>query len=157
MNHKTSKWIVLALIGGCYLASLALPAFSYMSHVPPDHVEGKIEIVPGWFAVCFGPMGLLSLSATALPFFANYTFLGGAQLYALEHYRKAAVLAVLSAGLGASFFWMSGSHPMPVLFSGQDDYMNHPVPMLGFYVWMASFALLLLGAFFGKLMARARN
>ena len=142
----------MLVVVGCYVAALLLPAFRFTSHIPPDPVVGEVEIYPGWFVLVFGPIGIAFLEQSAIAWLANCTFLAGTLLYGFGRYGKAAVLAIASAVLGASFFWTSKLHPMRVLFSGRDDYMNHPIPMLGFSVWMSSFAILFLGASLGKLM-----
>ena len=156
MEAKTWKRVVTLVVVGCYVAALLLPAFRFTSHIPPDPVVGEVEIYPGWFVLVFGPIGIVFLEQSAVAWLANCTFLAGILLYGFGRYGKAAVLAMASAILGASFFWTSKSHPMRVLFSGRDDYMNHPIPMLGFSVWMSSFAILFLGAVLGKLMRRVR-
>lgn len=151
MEAKVWRRIVTLAAVGCYGAALLLPAFRFTSHIPPDPVVGEVEIYPGWFVLAFGLMGVAFLQQSAMAWLANCTFLAGTLFYGFGRYGKAAVMALASAILGASFFWTSSSHPVRVLFSGRDDYMNHPIPMLGFSVWMSSFAILFFGAVLGKL------
>src|SRR5579859_8023749 len=132
MEVKAWRLVVMLAALGCYVAALYLPAFSFTSHIPPDPVAGEVEIYTGGFVLAFGPMGVAFIQLPAVAWLANCTFLSGMMLFVSGDDGKSAALAIASALLGASFFWISKSHPMPVLFSGRDDYMNHPIPMIGF-------------------------
>jgi hypothetical protein len=156
LETKTWKGIVMLVVVGCYVAAVLLPAFRFTSHIPPDPIVGEVEIYPGWFVLVFGPMGIIFLEQSAFAWLANCTFVAGILFYGFGRFGSAAAFAMTSAILGASFFWTSKSHPMRVLFSGRDDFMNHPIPMLGFFFWMSSFAILFVGALLGKLTRRAR-
>lgn len=151
MEVKAWRLIVMLAVLGCYGIALYLPAFRFTSHIPPDPVAGEVEIYPGWFVLAFGSMGIAFVQQAAIAWLANCTFLSGILLFVSGHDGKSAAVAIASALLGASFFWISKWHPMPVLFSGRDDYMNHPIPMIGFSFWMSSFGILFFGAVLGKL------
>ena len=150
MEAKTWRSIVMLSVAGLYGIALLLPAFRFTSHVPPDPIVGEVEIYPGWFVLAFGSVGMLFLQQSAIAWLANCTFFAGTLFFGFGRYIKAAALAMTSALLGSSFFLTSNSHPMRVLFSGRDDYMNNPVPMLGFFVWMSSFAILFVVALLGR-------
>jgi hypothetical protein len=146
MNAMTLRWMVIVAAMGFFIASLCLPAFSYVTHVPSDHVTSQVSSTgPGWHLFATGWFAIIFLEPAAFSWLANVTFSSAVIVYALGSCRSSALLAVLSMLFDASFFPISNWAPATVLFSGQGEAFNHPRPELGFVAWMVSLVIILAG------------
>jgi hypothetical protein len=140
MSPKSHRTAVVAAALTLYVASLFTPAMTYLTHVSPDHVAGKVETVSGWFFAGFGWIGVLFLQPAAMGWLANITFLPAIGFHAEGRHVRSMILSGASLVIAVIFFWVSVSEPMPVLFSGLNDAMNRPKALIGFYLWIAAFA-----------------
>jgi len=127
-----------ALVGIClipYLASYLAPALHFRL------LSGGEKIMKGYEVAMLGALALLHLNVAWL---ANLLYLGSLVLVLGRLWRAAAVMATLAA--------LFGLHTLQ-LFSSTidvDPNMGRASPMLlsrfepGFYLWMASFGLVLI-------------
>ncbi len=150
MSERNCRWTIIAVAIALYATSLFLPAVTFITHVPPDHAIGHVVTYPGWYLAGFGWIGTLFLKPAAMGWLANITFIAAIFCHAESRYERSMVLSAISIAIAVFFFWLSLSHPMPVLFSGIDDVMNEPKALLGFYCWVVSFAFFLFGSWMTK-------
>ena len=122
-----ARVVVMLVSGLSYLSALPMPALLFSGHPP---VMGITTLLWGWWGVLTGDV----------PWFANLLYFLALGLVFLRFYKSAQLLSALALTFGCSslyvrqwFFNEAGG--TPVIGLG-----------LAFYLWMASFALLLVGS-----------
>lgn len=144
MHRLRLRRIVVFVATLLYMASLCLPAFSYIPFLTssPTH----IVYMPGWSPLIFGGVAALFMEVAAFSCLANPIFLVAVFAYGFGKDRISMWLAATSIVVGWIFFPLSAKQPVLIPFSGMGETLNHPKPMVGFYLWMASFLAIFLGA-----------
>lgn len=120
-------WLVMLASGLCYLAALPLPALRFEVEPP---VRGITTLLWGWLGVFTGDF----------PWFANPLYFLALLLIALGMNKTTQLVCALAIGLGARSLCVEKWY--------FNEASGTPVMGLGpaFYLWMASFAIVLLGA-----------
>jgi hypothetical protein len=121
-----------------------LPAFSYVPFL--NNPQRDISNFYGWSALPFAPVAMLFMESAAFAWFANPIFLSALFTYGFGKDRISIALAATAIVVGWIFFPLSAKHPVLIPFSGMGETLNYPNPMVGFYLWMASFLAIFLGA-----------
>ncbi len=126
-KQSRSRKIVALASGISYLAALPTPALHFANHSP---VKGITTLLAGWWGVITGD----------IPWFANPVYFLALVLMLLGCYKSSQLLCALALGLGVRsvyveqwFFNEAGGTPITALG-------------LAFYLWVASFVILLIGS-----------
>ena len=130
MKAKLTKpaRVVIGVSAAAYLAALPTPALLFRTHPP---VKGITTLIWGWWGIATGDVS----------WFANPVYFLALGALLLGFHKSGQLLSVLALLLGFRsvyvrewFFNEAGGNPVAALG-------------LAFYLWMASFAILLVGAF----------
>ena len=126
-KRRGAKWLVLAASGSCYLAALPCPALLFTLDPP---VRGITTLLWGWWGLVTGDF----------PWLANPMYFVALLLVALSSNKMALLLCAVAIGIGARSLLVEQWY--------FNEAQGTPVTGLGlaFYLWMASFVVLFLGA-----------
>jgi hypothetical protein len=129
--------VVVTVSLSLFIASLGMPALEFRQHSP---VRGLTTLLWGWWGVF----------TFDFPWLANPAYFAAVFFGFLKQRAVAMVCCAIALGLGALSHWV------------REWYFNEaggtPIDRLGaaYYLWMASFAALLLGMAFARI-AQTRN
>ena len=144
MRLLSSRLFVISSAIALYGSSLYLPAFSYIPFL--DKIPESIARMPGWAPLVFGAVAVLFAQVAAISFLANPSFFAAFIAYCAREYKLSEKCSAASFVLGLAFFPLDWIRPVMLLFSGEGETLNHPIPMIGYAVWMLTFLTTYLGA-----------
>jgi hypothetical protein len=144
MQRLRIRRIVIFVAILLYIGSICLPAFSYVPFL--NSSQRGVSNFYGWAALPFAPVAMLFMELAAFAWLANPIFLSALITYGFGKDRISIALAAAAIAVGWAFFPLSVNQPVLIPFSGMGEMLNYPKPMVGFYLWIASFLAIFLGA-----------
>jgi hypothetical protein len=120
----------------CFAASLTAPAVTFF-----NTSSGKLETLPGWQCAL---TGFLAIFAGQLSWIANPWFAVGSVLLLLGRWKLAAGLGAAGLAIALHAFALR-ANPLPANEGGVGELQLRSFGA-GYWLWMASFALLALAA-----------